>query len=262
MIMIRKLVILFLISVLIHPVFAQSNVSVLDIEQEMKDLYDELAQIDRSINSYNSLEKHETEYLSHSKLMESCFNTYSAEIRENKALLYQIYEDYQTLYISIGKKINGIRQSEAQRLENERIKAKLESYKSDIDELLPKAKSFCNKKKADSLEKSKSKANTIFNQATFIQTSNMSLFDENDNLNSLMDGIGKCHDEIIALTIKKSRIWDIIFKVIMIVGVVLMAGNIVISKIKMIKSQKQAAQTNVQKVKQVQNKQDGDGFSL
>lgn len=219
-------------------VSAAPIVTVVDIQDEMNELLNELIEIDRNITSYPAVERYEVKYLSHHKLMDACFDAYSAEIRENHGALYQIYEDYQALYARIGKRIDVLKQNEAKRIEAERIKAKLENYCSEMNELHSKAKVFCDKKKSDSLEKAKSRANTVFNQVTVIQGSNAAVFENNDILGNLVDSIGKSHDEINALSIRKSRFWDILFKIIVVIGIVMMAGNIVSSKISMMKSMK------------------------
>lgn len=241
--MIRKVIILLLLFGLLKPVCAQSNVSLIEIRLEMTQIYDELTRIDHDINSFNAAERYEAKYLAHKNLMESCFNTYNAEIRENRETLYPIYENYQVLYLNIGKKIESLKQRENIRLEIEIVKSKLEIYDNDINNLFQKAKVFCEHKKNDSLEKTKSGGNTIFNQATALQSSNPVLFDDNETLNNIMNRISKSHDEINALTIKKNKIWDILFKIIMVVGMVLMAGNIVSSKISMMKTMKPATKT-------------------
>lgn len=241
--MIRKVIILLLLFGLLKPVCAQSNVSLIEIRLEMTQIYDELARIDHDINSFNAAERYEAKYLSHKNLMESCFNAYSTEIRENRETLYPIYENYQVLYLNIGKKIDTFKQRENIRLETERVKSKLEKCDNDMNNLLQKAKVFCEHKKNDSLEKIKSGSNAIFNQATALQSSNPVLFDGNETLDGMMKSISKSHDEINALTIKKSKIWDILFKIIMVVGMVLMAGNIVSSKISMMKAMKPAVKT-------------------
>lgn len=241
--MIRKVIIMLLSFGLLQSVCAQSNVSLFEIKLELNQIYDELAQIDHDINSFDAAERYEAKYLAHKNLMESCFNAYNNEIRENRETLYSIYENYQVLYIGIGKKIDAFKQRENIRLETEQVKSKLEKYEMDINDLLHKAKDFCEHKKNDSLEKTKSGGNTVFNQVTALQSSNPVLFDDNETLNSMVKNISKSHDEINALTIKKSNIWDILFKIIMVVGMVLMAGNIVSSKINMMKAMKSAAKT-------------------
>ena len=241
--MIRKSFILVLLIGVAMSLCAQTNVSLIDIKKEMNELYQELAQLDQAINSINAVGRYETKYLSHRNLMESCFNAYSAEIRENKEMLYTIYENYQTLYANIGKKISIYKERDNIRIETERVKAKLVKFESDMNNLFPKAKDFCEHKKNDSLEKTKSSANTIFNNALGLQASNQSLFDENVALETIMNSISKTHDEINSLTIKKSKFGDILFKIIMVVGMVLMAGNIVSSKIKMMNAMKPSVKT-------------------
>ena len=219
-------------------VFAQTNTSLIDIKNEMNELYSELVQIDQEINSFNSVKSFEGKYVAHKNLMESCFNAYSIEIRENKEMLYPIYENYQTLYSSIGNKIETYKQNENVRIETERVKSTLGKYEGEMKTLLPKAKDFCKNKKTDSLEKTKSGANSIFNKAIALQSSNTYLFEGSETLEKTMNSISNSHDEINALTIKQSKIWDILFKIIIVIGMVLMAGNIISSKISMMKAMK------------------------
>lgn len=242
--MIKRLFILILLFSLGSSFCAQTNTSLFDIKDEMNELYRELVRIDQEINSFNAVKSFEAKYVSHKNLMESCFNAYSTEIRENKEMLYPIYENYQTLYAGIGNKIEAYKQLENDRIETERVKSTLGKYDGELRTLLPKAKDFCKNKKADSLEKTKSGANSIFNKAIVLQSSNTYLFEGNEKLEKIMNSISKSHDEINALTIKQSKIWDILFKIIMVIGMVLMAWNIISSKISMMKAMKPSVKSH------------------
>lgn len=238
--MFKRFVILLLFAGVIQPVFSQTDKDVDDIRSEMNMLYNELELIDRKITSYSSIEQYETKYNAHKNLMELYFKAYGPQIIDNRDDLYPIYLDYQTLYVKIGNKIYTYRQKE----KAVQIKEKLENYEANLKNLLAKAQAFCEDKNSDSLEKTKKASDAVLNRAIMLQSSNQSLFDDNMELEEIINRIGECHNDINALAIRKSRIGDILFKAIILAGIVLMAGNIVSSKISMMKALKPKDKTS------------------
>ena len=212
--------------------FAQDELSDM-VKEELDSYYKELVKLDKQIETAEDAERLENRYKNHIKLVESCYGDYSEIIRYDKKL-FAIYEDYTDLYQQIGKRIESLKEEQANLERTEKLTVKLNRYLERLDELEAEGNRYVANKRIDSLRIVKKLAEDCYvEEATVEYGANRDFIEENEDLAKLWRKVKDCYSRISIMEVIKSPIdLTLILEIVGIVAAVVLIVTMISSKIK------------------------------
>ena len=218
--------------------FAQDELTDL-VREELDSYYKELVKLDKQIETAEDAERLENRYKNHVKLVESCYADYSEIIRYDKKL-FAIYENYTDLYQQIGKRIEELKEEQANLERAEKLTVKLNRYLDRLTELEAEASRYVANKRIDSLRIAKKLAEDCYvEEATVEYGANRDFIEDNEDLSKLWRSVKETYSRISIMEVVKSPIdLTLILEIVGIVAAIVLIITMISSKIKAAKVMK------------------------
>jgi len=164
-----------------------------------------------------------------------------AAIVSKDSPLYETYDNCNQMYYQLQKLIDGLREDHSHKQDYDALMNRLQAAITDLSTLKEQGEHFVAENDNDSLIIIKKKATKVYAKAEAESEAKKQLLDADPELQQLMDAVDDSNESIQSLQCRdRSRLYEMGFRIIMVVLAVLMVINMLRSKLKAKKMTKEA----------------------
>lgn len=207
-----------------------------DMEQTLNDLLLDIDQLDKSIITYDDIELYDYEYQEAGNRVKSF-----AVLISKDSPLYETYDMCNRSLYQIQKRIESLTEDYNHQHEYEDLMELFQNSLQQLSDYKAIGKQYADNGMADSLMMVKKKAANVYRKASMEAGAQKDMISSDETLEQLWDSIEEYNESISELECSsKSQLYELIFRVVMVVAVFLLVFNMLHSKIKANKMSKEA----------------------
>ena len=207
-----------------------------DMEQALNSLLLDIDQLNSSITVYEDIELYDYEYQEASNRVKS----FSVFVTKDSPL-YETYDICNRSLYQIQKRIESLTEDYNHQQSFESLMERFQISLQQLSDYKTMAEQYANDGKADSLMMIKKKSASVYRKASMEYGERKDMVESDEALSHLWDSIEEYNDTIENLDCSSnSKLYELIFRVVMVAAVLLLVFNMLQSKLKAAKMTKTA----------------------
>lgn len=207
-----------------------------DLEQTLASLQQDLDQLSQSISTYNDVELYDYEFQGAGNRIKSLAITIAKEDP-----LYETYDACNREFYQIQKRIEGLKEEHERQQNYDALMNRFQKSLQQLSDYKTLGERYVDNHKSDSLMIVKRKAGNVYNKASIEASTQREMVNNDAALSQLWDDIEAYNADIEALECSsKGKLYEMLFRIVMVVAAFLMIFNMLQSKIKAKKMAKTA----------------------
>ena len=241
----RLTIIFFLLSLLLsvsNGLLAQEQQEAPEVEEDntlelnLNDLHSDLTKLSADLQTYDEIETCDYAFQEAGNRLRSF-----AAIVSKDSPLYETYDNCNQMYYQLQKLIDGLREDHDRKKDYDALMNRLQAAITELSGLKEQGEHYVEKNDNDSLLIVKKKASKVYGRASAESEAKKDMVDSDPALQQLMESIEDSNEAISDLQCRdRSRLYEMGFRIIMVVLAVLLVINMLRSKLKAKKMSKEA----------------------
>ena len=207
-----------------------------DMEQTLNDLLLDIDQLNKSIIIYDDIELYDYEYQEAGNRLKS----FAVLINKDNPL-YETYDMCNRSLYQIQKRIESLTESYNHQQNYEALMERFQNSLQQLSNYKIMGEQYADDGMADSLMMLKKKAANVYRKASMEAGAQKDMVSNDETLDQLWDSIEEYNETINELECSsKNKLYEMIFRIVMVVAVFLLVLNMLQSKVKAKKMSKEA----------------------
>lgn len=206
------------------------------LELNLNALHSDLTKLSAALQTYDDIETCDYAFQEAGNRLRSF-----AAIVSKDSPLYETYDNCNQMYYQLQKLIDGLREDHSHKQDYDALMNRFQTAITELSALKERGEHFVEENDNDSLLIVKKKANKVYAKAAAESEAKKGLMDSDPALQQLMDTVDETNEGIQSLECRdRSRLYEMGFRIVMVVLAVLMVVNMLKSKLKAKKMSKEA----------------------
>ena len=214
----------------------QDSIQQMELEMNLSELQQDLDQLSDAISTYDDIELYDYELQEAGNRVKSF-----AVVIGKDSPQYDAYDQCNRTLYQIQKRIDALKEENEHQKNYESLMGLFQNTITQLSAYKELGEQYMENRQPDSLMMMKKKAGNAYRKASMEATSQKDLVNGDETLSQLWDSIEEYNETIEEMECSsKSKLYELIFRIVMVVAVLLLVLNMLQSKLKAVKMAKTA----------------------